>query len=270
MDANMALKDAENALRDFIEEILSEKLGQSWLDKCGVTPERIEKWKERKEEEQKKLAAGNIEPRLLYYADFYDLETILSKHWSLFSPCFGDWKTMEVYLGKMGDFRNPDAHRRQLLPAQEQLLCGISGEIRNAITNYRSKRALADEFFPRIEYVQDSLGNVCKGSGGIVNTGRTLRPGDKVTFTVTAWDPLGEPLEYQGCVRVAFRIAAWSLSNVMEWVVSESDIGRTAVVSIEIRSSRQYHASLNSDDQASLMYAVVPRPSQASVDKAST
>ena len=118
---------------------------------------------------------------------------------------------------------------------------------------------MADEFFPRIEYVQDSLGNVCKGSGDVTHTHRTLRPGDKVTFTVKAWDPLGEPLEYQGCVRVSVRIASWSFSNVMEWVVAESDIARTVVVEIEIRSSRQYHAKANSDDCASLMYTVVPR-----------
>jgi len=48
MDVTQSLKDTENLLRDFIVVVLQKSLGESWLDTCGVSGERINKWKERK------------------------------------------------------------------------------------------------------------------------------------------------------------------------------------------------------------------------------
>lgn len=265
MDASTSLRDAENALRDFAEEILVEKFGDEWAEKSGAAPDRVQKWKDRRTEEAKKLTAGNVDPRLLYYSDSYDLKTIIVKHWELFKPCFGDKKTMEIFLDKMENFRNPDAHRRRLLPAQEQLLHGISGEIRNAITNYRSKQAPKDEFFPRIEYAQDSFGNVCKG-GDAVDTERTLRPGDVVSFSITAWDPMEGTLEYHAVRKTLEYIVDWNPSNTFEWTVLESDIARMLIVEIEIRSDRSYHANAGYDDRATFVYSVLPPPPRATPD----
>ena len=92
IDVTQALKDSENALRDFITSVLREKLGESWIDCSGVSSERIDKWKERKASETKRQKAGVVEERLIYYADFYDLHTILKKHWDgVFSTALGDW-----------------------------------------------------------------------------------------------------------------------------------------------------------------------------------
>jgi hypothetical protein len=120
MDVTQALKDTENSLRDFISDSLGRNLGQDWIDRCGVSPERIERWKERREVETKRQNSGSVEERLLYYADFYDLKVILKKHWSgEFSTVFGDWKKMEVWLTELEKLRDPDAHRRELLPHQK-------------------------------------------------------------------------------------------------------------------------------------------------------
>lgn len=257
MDATSALKDGENALRDFIEEILQEHFGAEWVDKCGVTEEGIEKWTERQQVEAKKLTAGNVDPRLLYYAQFFDLKTILFKNWDLFKPCFGDKKTMEVYLDKMDDYRNPDAHRRKLLPSQEQLLCGISGEIRNAITNHRSKKGPDTEYFPRIEYVQDSFGNVWQESGTCKD--RVLRPGDEITFVVCAWDPMDEPLEYQLQIALGRTIISWNRSNTITWRVQRTDIGKSQGLLVQIRSPRDYHGQTpDCDDILRIAYTVLP------------
>ena len=100
-DITQARKDTENSLRDFIASILSKSIGSDWKDKCGVSPERIEKWKQRKDDEGRRQKGGVVEERLIYYADFYDLQTILKKHWDKFSPALGDWKVMEVLLGEL-------------------------------------------------------------------------------------------------------------------------------------------------------------------------
>jgi hypothetical protein len=81
MDITQTLKDTENALRDFIAFILQQKLGIEWIDKSGASKERIEIWKNRKGSEDKRQEAGVVEERLIYYADFYDLRTILQKNW---------------------------------------------------------------------------------------------------------------------------------------------------------------------------------------------
>jgi hypothetical protein len=148
MDITQALKDAENALRDFIILTLQEAYGSGWETKSGVSDERITHWRERKKTEEKRQESGVVEERLLYYADFYDLKTILQKHWSSsFSKALGDWKTMDVYLSELEKLRDPDAHRRELLPHQQNLAIGIAGEIRTRITRFRSKKETNEDFF---------------------------------------------------------------------------------------------------------------------------
>lgn len=51
MDATRALKDAENALREFIAQKLERSFGSGWENECGVTAERLSKWCERKQSE---------------------------------------------------------------------------------------------------------------------------------------------------------------------------------------------------------------------------
>ena len=78
MDVTQALKDTENSLWDFIAVVLQKAFGENWLDICGVSGERVDKWKERKNAEEKRQQSGVVEERLIYYADFYDLKMILN------------------------------------------------------------------------------------------------------------------------------------------------------------------------------------------------
>lgn len=160
MDLTQALKDTENSLRDFIASILRSKFGDEWINKCGVSEDRIEKWKSRKVDEEKRQETGVVEERLLYYADFYDLKNILKKHWNEFTVALGDLKTMEVWLSELEKLRDPDAHRRELLPHQKHLALGIAGEIRTRMIKFRSKQETSEDVFPRIESIRDSLGNI--------------------------------------------------------------------------------------------------------------
>ena len=92
MDITQSLKDTENSLRDFISTILSNKFGKDWLEYCGVSADRLKKWAERAAEEEKKQRFGTIENRLIYYADFYDIQTILKKNWDLFADAWENGK----------------------------------------------------------------------------------------------------------------------------------------------------------------------------------
>lgn len=258
-DYSSALKAVENTLRDFIQEVLSKNLGERWVEQCGVTPERIGKWKQRQGDEERKIRGRGVEKRLLYYADFYDLPVIMKKHWTLFEPCFGKWKHMEVYLDKLEDFRNPEAHRRELFPHEIYLILGITGEIRTAVTNFRSQQKPEDEFFPRFEQVTDSFGNVVTTDDRTVETGLILHPGDEVDFLATAWDPRGEPCEFSLYNNRLDRIVDWTRDYRLKWEVCEKDIAKKMSIYVFLRSRRPYHASIWSDDSVIFTYTVLPR-----------
>ncbi|MDD2914389.1 MAG: hypothetical protein PHP70_03650 [Gallionella sp.] len=262
MDTTQALRDAENALRDFIALLLS-KDNPDWVSHCGIAPDRIERWKERKATEAKRQETGVVEERLIYYADFYDLKTILKRNWAgEFSAALGDWKTFEVYIGELEKLRDADAHRRELLPHQKHLVLGVSGEIRNRIVRYRSKMETPDDCFPRIESVRDSLGNLwvpgCdKGDLKAVGTNASLRPGDILEFVVTATDPEDMPLQYAVAITADSR-PEWQSNANLRFVIGESHIGRTFCLEVSIRSPRPYHARRSNDDSIIFIYNVLP------------
>lgn len=261
MDVTQSLKDAENALRDFIGAVLSAKHNERWLDHTGVSPDRLARWTERKETEAKRQQAGVVEERILYYADFYDLSTILKKNWGDFAPALGEWKTMAVWLTELERLRDPDAHRRELLPHQKHLILGISGEIRNRIVRYRNKQETADDFFPRIESARDSLGNIFTPGGlgpNIVVTKTILRPGDVIDFVVTATDPLGEELSYSLTVSGFRHESKWQSSGSLSTRIEEAHISTTFMIDLMVKSPRKYHASPGCDDSVMFHYEVLP------------
>jgi hypothetical protein len=259
LDITQTLKDTENTLRDFISAILLQTFGVDWINKCGATPEKIGTWKERKVREAEKQEAGVVEERLLYYANFSDLRTILSKNWELFKPALGEWARFEVYFDDMVSLRNPEAHRRELLPHQKHLATGIAGEIRGRLIRFRSKMETSEDCFPRIECARDSLGNVCTdaGRGKTVRTGLILHPGDLLEFIVTASDPLGGGLEY--CIsNYPWPDTGWQESNNLCFKIEERHISTAFGIFLCVRSLRSYHADFKVDDRASFYYDVVP------------
>ncbi|CAG1020875.1 hypothetical protein DOJK_00626 [Patescibacteria group bacterium] len=259
MDVTQALKDTENLLRDFIAVVLQKAFGDNWLDKCGVSEERIKKWEERKTSEENRQLSGVVEERLIYYADFYDLKTILKKHWSgEFSKALGDWKTMEVLFTELEKLRDPDAHRRELLPHQKHLILGISGEIRTRLIRYRSKQETSEDYYPRIESARDSLGNIYTfGQMAFINTKMCLRIGDVVEFVVTASDPLGANLQYSLKIDCDFKYI-WQDSNVITLTIKNNHVGRDFKVLLLVRSPREYHANGFCDDSVCFAYEVLP------------
>jgi len=255
MEETKALKEVENSLRDFISALMSEeKKGDDWIESCGISPDRIIQWKERRETERKKQKFGTPENRLLYYSEFYDLSSIIDKNWNdKFKSALGDKATILLFLKILDDFRNPDAHRRELLPHQKHLIIGISGEIRNRIVMYRSKKDTGEDYFPRIESARDNLGNLCTPENRFIDTNLILRPGDKLTFVVTASDPLGESLEYE-CIKEV----NWQESNIIEILIEDRHIAKRQEFVVCIRSKRKFHANELWDDSASFTYTILP------------
>jgi hypothetical protein len=261
LDVTQSLKDTENSLRDFIASVLEKANGPEWYNSCGVSPDRVEKWEERRDVELKRQRAGSVDPRLIYYADFYDLGTIIEKNWSCFKDVFDDLSRLRVYLRDLEKLRDPDAHRRELLPHQRHLVLGIGGEIRARIIQYRNKLDTIDAYFPRIESARDSLGNVYVPGEfrPPVNAQQILRPDDVIDFTVTASDPLGATLSYRIAIN-DFERSDWQEDNSFSVRIREEHIGKYFSVAIHVRSPRDHHARAGSyDDKVEFDYTVLPR-----------
>jgi len=259
-DVTQSLKDTENSLRDFIASVLEKANGPQWYRNCGVSSDRLQKWKDRYETELKRQHAGTVDPRLIYYSDFYDLMTIIEKNWSYFKEAFTDLSRLRVYLHDLEKLRDPDAHRRELLPHQKHLVLGIGGEIRTRIIQHRNKLDTIEAYFPRIESARDSLGNVHIPTEfrKPVYATQMLRPNDVIDFTVTATDPLGDRLSYRIAVN-EFERSDWQEAITFSVRVEEKHIGRYFSVAIHLKSPRDHHASGNYDDKVEFVYTVLPR-----------
>lgn len=157
--AEESLHLLEVTIRDLISDLVPN------VDGLGVTQARLASWAERREEERNRRVGAVIDERLLSYADFSDLETIVTKNWTEFKSCFGDLGRLKVYLHRLSALRNPGAHSRPLLPFEEALVIGMTGEIRQQVTVFRSEgmRTPEPEHFPRITEVRDSFGNRTAG-----------------------------------------------------------------------------------------------------------
>jgi len=272
-----ALKDAENALRDFVDATMAAARGADWQVNPDLTSGKSGAWQRRREQDQAEYRAGLPEDRLLYYANLGELLDLVETHWDLFAACFGQKDRFVQLMGLLRQYRNQVFHGRDLLAHERQLVSGLAGFIRAAITKHRTKEAteMADRFFPRLEYLKDSLGNVAiHDPHDLLGSLRTtyLRVGCAVEFVAKAFDPLGEQLEYHFSVGGAgpgvLARSGWQTGSDWTWRVLETQVGRVTAY-CRVRSLRPYHLQtaydkgpvgdvLTYDDLLTLEYVVLP------------
>lgn len=261
MNVSQALKDVENSVRNIISYQLNKQFGVDWIMKSGVSEDRLQSWKVRQLEELKRI--GTMDDRLIYYSDFYDLINILKKHWgTCFSTVFGKQNRFEALWEILETFRNPEAHRRELLPYQRNLILGISGKIRTEITSFFSRMETGESYFPRLEAVYDNLGNswtygTDERDHKVIFTKMVLRPGDILQFTATAFDPLGEPLLYY-FITSYLKDDDWTADSYKTIDVTKDHIRSKFAIEIGLKSNRSYHATSFEDDSVRFIYTVLP------------
>ncbi|MEI7161899.1 Swt1 family HEPN domain-containing protein, partial [Pectobacterium versatile] len=261
MDIGQALKNTENSLRDFISLVMEKKYGDDWISNV-INEDKIKKWNERKNEDLNRL--GSSDERIIYYADFYDISNIIKKHWDNiddFPNALGKKKEIEFLLDKLESYRNPHAHSRELLPHQKNLLLGIEGEIRTRLINYRNKLDDEDNYYPRIEHAQDNLGTnhipKPRNNGQTINTGKILRPKDKIDFVVTARDPKDLELFYAIRIKNSLKID-WVKNNTFSIEIKKEDIGERFIVDLMIKNTNDYRRFQEYDHDVRFEYKVLP------------
>jgi hypothetical protein len=147
-----------------------------------------------------------------------------------------------------------------LLPHQKHLAAGIAGEIRTRLIRHRSKLETSEDYFPRIESIRDSLGNIGPGEGrSSIFARQILRPDDVIDFVITASDPKGAPLQYSMCMPAIGESVKWQAQNTFSLRIRESHIGKSTEVVFLIKGPGPHHATGDWDDSFNFYYAVLPK-----------
>lgn len=255
MEITQAIRDAEIALRDFLQASFEKRFGSNWVETADIPPNEVAAWQHQKAEIELNLPPESAEESLFYHIPFAELSGLIERFWdSDFHQAFGEFETLRTYLNILGLYRNSDVHRRNLFIHQKHLVLGVSGEIRSKITAFRSHQELGKAGFARIDYIKDNFGNLwVPGKPRRVKTGVTIHPGARLEFIVEANDPEEKLLEYK------IHGEKWQPGNVLIFDILEKHIQKVAQFSIAIRSAGKYHAfPMGYDDRIVFEYQIVP------------
>ncbi len=216
------ISEFENILRRLVISMI----GDSDDSNYKVSPSRIEKWKVKREIERKKNNGILYEKRILFYSDFYDLETIIDKNWELFKPILKDKKRFFVFFKEISQYRNTIAHGRSLIKSQKNLLSGILKDLKNQITQFHNINRNMDDYFIEILNISDNLGNSW-GKSSFDRPPRLpiLRVDDEYELLIDANDPKDREIQYE-IKRFESNFKIVQKENRFTFKINESMIGR--------------------------------------------
>jgi hypothetical protein len=248
-----------NEYENILRKIISIVLGIDDDTDFGVTPDRIEKWKEKREIEYKKYAGIIIENRIIYYSDFYDLETIVAKKWEKLKPILLDKKKFEVFHKEVEKFRNTIAHGRELYSYQQKLLEGIVQDLKTTFILYHNKNMNADDYFIRVLKVTDSLGSIHDATDHFYrSTNKILRVGDKIEFYIEAYDPKGNEIKYSASIdhtASTNRTTIESTQPKIEITITKEMVGKFKSFTLTAKTDETEYEN---SDYAQLGYTILP------------
>ncbi|MGM8361449.1 hypothetical protein ACSV4D_06005 [Flavobacterium sp. ARAG 55.4] len=227
------INEYENTLRRLIINILGG--GDKDVGKYKVTENRINQWIEKRNIEQKKNNGILFENRIIFYSDFYDLQTIIDKNWESFLPVLNDKKRWLVFFQEVEKYRNTIAHGRQLIKSQENLLSGIVMDLKNTITIFHNKNNMKEDFFIEIVRITDNLGNSW-GKSILERSERPiLREGDEYEINIEANDPKDREIEY--CLSaLGSDFLLVQKSNKFRFVITPNLIGSFVNILVHVRT----------------------------------
>lgn len=268
---SVALSSCEGALRQLLALVLKQKFGADWLSRVA-SGERVSRWEARREEEQRRRitrGVASIPAEPLAYAEFYELIEIAKKNWSEVSPALGKKSVTGALLDRFDDLRNTVAHSRDLLPFEEDLLAGISGEIRNRVTLYMSTEAPSGEHFARIEEVTDGFGNRLDGlstlsvSNPHLSCDQVLQVGDVVTYRCRGTDPHGRRLRWHLAVAPGGvdRIEMEGDEVELHWYVEPKHVSSRSYAIVRLVADSPFHRWTEGVDGMALFYYQIAPPS---------
>lgn len=218
----------ENALRQLIIDIL----GDADKSDYNISNEISDKWFAKRTIEQKKNDGFLFEKRIIFYADFDDLGLIIDTNWEHFLPVLKDKKRFQVFFKEVAQFKNAIKNGNTLIKSQENLLSGITMDLKNGITIYNNKKNLVDDYFISIQKISDNLGTSWTKSNSEEQRNPILKVGDTYELLVEANDPKDRKIEYQ-LVHFSGQLKLNQNSNRFNFKIDKNLIGQNTMLIIK-------------------------------------
>ncbi len=237
----------ENTLRKIILLVLGEN-----PESYKISQDRILKWKEKKDIKLTNQKPTINESRIIYFSDFYDLVTIITKNWDKFQPVLLNKKRFEIFFAEIESCRNEIAHGREITSYQDHLLKGITLDLKSLLTVYYNKNQMITDYFIRILKVSDNLGNIWEDS--VSSKKVTLREGDYYELIIDAHDPKSREIEYE--LRTVAGFSLKQKSNRFNFTIPKLLISQsTSLICIASTPSSDY----TNQDILSFRLIVLPK-----------
>tara|TARA_R110002126_G_scaffold157104_1_gene304582 strand:- start:8078 stop:8818 length:741 start_codon:yes stop_codon:yes gene_type:complete len=218
----------ENALRQLIIDIL----GDADKSDYNISNEISDKWFAKRTIEQKKNDGFLFEKRIIFYADFDDLGLIIDTNWEHFLPVLKDKKRFQVFFKEVAQFKNAIKNGNTLIKSQENLLSGITMDLKNGITIYNNKKNLVDDYFISIQKISDNLGTSWTKSITENQKKPMLKVGDTYELLIEANDPKDRKIEYQ-LVHFSGQLKLNQNSNRFNFKIDKNLIGQNTMLIIK-------------------------------------
>lgn len=113
----------ENEIRDLIEEVLQEAVGENWW--ISVVPISVRDEAEKNKKHEQETGFSQRSDRMLDYTTFGQLGEIIRSQWVNFAGIIDDQKAMNKVLTNLNALRGPIAHCG-LLAEDEELRLQIT------------------------------------------------------------------------------------------------------------------------------------------------
>ncbi|HEX8081561.1 MAG TPA: Swt1 family HEPN domain-containing protein [Jatrophihabitans sp.] len=195
LSADEALETLETGLRLVIKEVV----GEDWVSQ--VKDAESLAGRVTTEEHQRDGVITSTDP--IDYTMFYQLLGMIKSNWQKFQPVFLDQKRFEVWMKEADHVRNAIAHQRPLVNHEQDLISGISLQIRNLITLFRTRQMSSNEYYPVIESARDNFGRDGHSDDDIIYTKVKgdappirIDVGQTVIVTCVGSDPRERDLEW--------------------------------------------------------------------------
>jgi len=258
----MGIYDDVAACEDALRGLVRSQIGIRWTEL--FEPEDLATFERKRREDQRARRGTILATDLLDYTEMRHLKDIVlgQRFWPEFKSALGKMKDIRPYFNRLTDLRNVPAHARQLLPFEEDLVRGITGEIRNLVMRHRNGENLASRHWPEIELVTDQFGNRrVGGETGPVDKPEYLFPGDTVTFTCRARDPLEGVMAWTCGSSISHPNfdAASGTEATLIWKVRPEDVNEQSWAIITLTSERGDHRRGDHDATVGFRYFVAPR-----------
>lgn len=260
-DPAKSLELAENAIRLAIRAAIQDR----WQQHV-----RLDDLTKRQAEDHTRRDGVVVSDDLLSYLEFHQLRTIVRKEWEAFKPVFDDLQRTEVWLQALEDVRNAIAHSRTLVEHEAALVAGISGQIRNQVTLFRSRTEPASAHYAKIERVVDQFGRVGSESATDVMYSASVPPrlevGETITLNCDASDARGRELQWLARTKnavndLADAVEAIGQSVTIRLLLTEQHVGEDVLVHVFVRPvgslyTKKHRDKLGWDNNSIPMYGV--------------